>query len=386
MRIRLLILCVALLLALSGCSGAIELQETGIVMGIGIDASEDGESVEITVEIANYTEDSSKSADSPQDNIFTSKGRTITDAINNLKSTVDKYLFWGHNKVIIFGEKILQAGINAHIDAFIRNAEMRPTAFILACEGRAAEIFNGKSGLASSVSFGIAGMLERNGKQTRNKKLGCNIQEFSENMLNQYPANIVPYLKFKSSEDTNEQKSEEKQQEQQKKKKEIEIESYAVISAEGKMVSKLDKKEQLGAFLLLDKLESEIITVENNSEKFSLELYSSKISIDYTNNVFRIELNADCKMYEVFIPDKVNSKPDLELVEQLVKNYVSEAILSAFSAERNCREDFLQLGQQIYRMPKDKSNSIEFSVQKIAEPELKINIDVVFSGEIFNTI
>ena len=132
MRIRLLILCVALLLALSGCSGAIELQETGIVMGIGIDASEDGESVEITVEIANYTEDSSKSADSPQDNIFTSKGRTITDAINNLKSTVDKYLFWGHNKVIIFGEKILQAGINAHIDACIRNAEMRPTAFILA--------------------------------------------------------------------------------------------------------------------------------------------------------------------------------------------------------------------------------------------------------------
>jgi len=91
-------------------------------------------------------------------------------------------------------------------------------------------------------------------------------------------------------------------------------------------------------------------------------------------------------MYEAFITNEVNSDPDLDLLAGIVKNYVSEAIISAFNAERECGEDFLQLGQQIYRMSEGKGNNIEFSVKNLVKPELDIKIDVIFSGEIFNSI
>ena len=85
---KIFIIMVSLLFVLSGCAGTggIELQQMGIVVGIGVDIKEDNEEevLCVTLEIANYSKSGNDKNPQLEDKILSGEGENITDAIYNV--------------------------------------------------------------------------------------------------------------------------------------------------------------------------------------------------------------------------------------------------------------------------------------------------------------
>jgi spore germination protein KC len=141
---KILFICVHLIL-LSGCWDRTEVNDLTLIVGLGIDQKKDGQ-IMVTVELV-----VPKSIGGGQmmggggggvgETIIRSgTGTTVADAISNLQEKLSRRVFWGHTKVIVFGEKAAKAGIRQHLDFLSRNPQARLRSNVLVSKGTAKSV------------------------------------------------------------------------------------------------------------------------------------------------------------------------------------------------------------------------------------------------------
>jgi spore germination protein KC len=142
---KILFVCVHLIL-LSGCWDRTEVNDLALIVGLGIDQTKDGQ-IMLTVEvivpkaIGGGGQIMGGGGGGEGETIVKSgTGATVADAISNLQEKLSRRVFWGHTKVIVFGEKAAKAGIRQHLDFLGRNPQTRLRSNVLVSQGTAKSV------------------------------------------------------------------------------------------------------------------------------------------------------------------------------------------------------------------------------------------------------
>ncbi|MBB6674667.1 Ger(x)C family spore germination protein [Cohnella nanjingensis] len=132
----------ALVLLLSGCWSRHELNELAIVVGLGIDKTDEG--YKVTAQIVNPSQVSTRNginATLAPVVTFTEDGRTVPEALRRMTNQSSKRLYFAHLRIVVFGERLARDGIAKPLDYLSRDAEMRNDFYlVVARESTPAEV------------------------------------------------------------------------------------------------------------------------------------------------------------------------------------------------------------------------------------------------------
>ncbi|WP_276322033.1 Ger(x)C family spore germination protein [Paenibacillus thalictri] len=136
-----LFLCFLIMTALlTGCWSRRELNDLGIVLGIGIDKS--GNEYEVSVQIVNPSDISLKKGGgggrSPI-TVYSAKGNTVVEAIRRLTMLTPRISYFAHIRIFILSEELAREGISKTLDYLSRDHEFRTDFYIAIARGTTAK-------------------------------------------------------------------------------------------------------------------------------------------------------------------------------------------------------------------------------------------------------
>ena len=136
--------CMLLLIILgliTGCWDRREMDDLALIMGSGIDLTEDG-LIEVSYQIALPTGIPSavKSGGSQKQVVVVSaKGNDLQEALGKVQEQMSRYVYFGHREVFIIGEYCARHGLNQLQDLFTRFPETRYNSYVLTAYGATAK-------------------------------------------------------------------------------------------------------------------------------------------------------------------------------------------------------------------------------------------------------
>ncbi|MFD4707349.1 Ger(x)C family spore germination protein [Gottfriedia sp. NPDC058432] len=139
-------------LLLSGCTFK-DIDKRAFVTSIGIDQSEKPDKkykVMIKVAIPNGDPKIPKS----EFLILTANTDSVSEALNIMKSQIDKELVYGHSSTIVIGEKLAKSNIQPLLEFFVRRPDIQMTSYLSVGKPNAFEVLNFKP-IQEQVSGGV---------------------------------------------------------------------------------------------------------------------------------------------------------------------------------------------------------------------------------------
>lgn len=143
-RLALMFLLLSVALLTGGCWDSQELNTLSIISATSIDRNngkwEISFQVVIPQSIATQTGGGSAGSQSPT-TIFSTKGRSIAEAMQNASLETSRKLFFAHNSVLILSEDVARKeGVGEILDFFLRPFESRETMSVLLTKGKASNL------------------------------------------------------------------------------------------------------------------------------------------------------------------------------------------------------------------------------------------------------
>lgn len=165
MRKMLMFLLVIGLIAalLSGCEDRNELEDLALVMGIGIDKTED-QQIQVSLQFflpqgsgqSGGSQTQSKGAGGAnQSFIATESGETISDAVNKIAKRMSRRVYFSHNAVVIITKKMAQHQLNQVIDYCQRTREIRQRTLLFITDESMPKILSYQSVLEKTSSISL---------------------------------------------------------------------------------------------------------------------------------------------------------------------------------------------------------------------------------------
>ncbi|WP_458462241.1 Ger(x)C family spore germination protein [Paenibacillus sp.] len=130
--LRLILSFAVLLPLLTGCWDRQELNELGIMLGLGVD--KDGELIKVTAQVVVPNEISSKSGGGKGSPVtqYQASAPTLFEAIQKLTESSPRRIFMAHIRVLIFGEEYARKeGIYDVTEALLREPTVRPDYYVM---------------------------------------------------------------------------------------------------------------------------------------------------------------------------------------------------------------------------------------------------------------
>lgn len=254
------------LITQSGCWDRRELNDLALVLATGLDVADDGK-VEVSVQLIvpkNVGGPQGKGGNGQPSTIVESdKGESIASAISNLQEKFPRQLFWGHNQVIIIGEKLAKKGIRDHLDYFARHPEIRLHAQVFVSKSKAKDILK----ISPTIENSSAQFLSRLGKM----ELGLNItvKDLLQMISGESHSAILPEVSVSSNNAGGNQSPSINQ-------------IGSAIFKEDKMVGVIDNRTTRGVLWARDEIKKAIITFSpyGSTGTISLKLLRSKTEVE----------------------------------------------------------------------------------------------------------
>lgn len=137
------LLLVPLVLLTSGCWDRIEVEERAYVLGLAMDLPENEGKRKISIAIPvvqeSGAEGSGNGGGSVPLTILSSTASTVLDGLVPLQNKLNKELFFGHQKVLVFSEACAAKPIIPWVDFFERVANIPRSIMVAVCQGEAAK-------------------------------------------------------------------------------------------------------------------------------------------------------------------------------------------------------------------------------------------------------
>lgn len=185
--LALLILCIML----CGCWDKIEIEDRLFVLALGIDRLPNGNYVE-TYSAADSKE--VKEAKGPAYKVFSTEVQTSASGFSSLMQRYDKRSFYGHTKVLIFGDTCLKSdkALKEVIDSFMRAHDFHKSMHVFAVEGEAAKIFEVVPKFSPLLGTYIDGIAEN----SNNAPVICDIslEELTKRLIGNNGDSIIPKI------------------------------------------------------------------------------------------------------------------------------------------------------------------------------------------------
>lgn len=161
-RIFIVAAAVLLLLFFSNDFGLIDIQETAIVVALGIDAAQEGEGYDVTAQIAVPASTGTSSAG----NVTVKGVPTVGEAVAELNHETGWYPTLVHCRLILLGEEVANEDVFNVLDYFLRNDAVEDSCLVAACKGKARETFQAQSPVGDISASAITKVLSSEAQAT----------------------------------------------------------------------------------------------------------------------------------------------------------------------------------------------------------------------------
>ena len=328
---KLIISLVLICTVLTGCGTRQNLKDLVIVEGMAIDNIK--QEVKLSVQTLNVG--MSSGVEKPEGNMTvnsSAQGDTIIDAVSSMSNSMSKRMFFGQNKIIMFGKEVCEKDFKDKVDYFLRSNDARADVAVCMIDGEASKVLESSENDAHVPVENIVSLIYTG------EKMGKSIHLITEDLLNAYGDRTtdacLPVLKV-------DEKSEN-----------AKLSGVAIFS-DDKLVKVLDEEETLGFMLITGRIENCLIEFEN--EKFG------KIGVEVTNeycnkyvkivdeNVkFCVEIKGKLLINEMEkgITNKIN-KQDMDQIASQAEQEVIRLCTNAFSVCQQNGSDSLRVGEYL---------------------------------------
>ncbi len=266
-----IILSTFLLIILTSCTGAKQLNERLIVQGLGIDYSFDKYTISVM-----YMDTSSETQ---QTKTLVTNGNSVVDAMTNSISETGKEPLYSQNLFILLGKGVIENGFDEALNFFAQYYESRQNVNIFATLEKAEDIIMQKDITPQQIND-ISGDTKRSGRA-----IISTLMTLENDLLSGYYAPKTTNL----------------------------ILSEETVKSDGTVVFKEDKVdytispvESLGVLLVSGNADTATeVTVEDNQNDFMLSNCDSNIEVNIENNnvTFDIKISANADVYKLHLEE-----------------------------------------------------------------------------------
>ena len=343
-----------------------EILERAIIIGIGIDKSEDG--LILTAEVV--------SPGNGQEQVgtfsktVTVSGPTVGEAIRKVAEKTGKEASLGQCVVLVLGQEFYQTvDFSDVIDYFVNHHSFKESAVICCCEGKAVDLFNKSNALSQSVSLSVASML-----LDEAKKVGVATNKLLQYTRSQQELDKTGFLnkiKFVPSENKD-------SNDPDKTQGYFTYRELAVFR-QNTFVCDLSEDEVKGMSLFLKDTEGEnfisdesglTLTIQVNNKDVKQELKNDEISIDITLSVRLARTDSD------EVTGAITAKKDKEIDPKVIEDVRQQATsLAELFVNKQAEYNFDLL--KFHEMVRQKEGSSkELAEKPTSDFTVKLKIEV----------
>ncbi|MGP3561743.1 Ger(x)C family spore germination protein [Geobacillus sp. BK01] len=333
------------LIVLGGCWDRKEVNDIALVLGIGIDQVKNGK-IRLTVEIAvprvigggQGAGGGGGGGGQGETIVRSGTGITIADAIAQLQERLPRRLFWGHMKVIVFGERIAKAGIREHLDFLVRHPQTRIRSNVLVSKGTAKGVLELIPPIEQSSSEVLREMAE---SRTLLRKT---VKETLQMLSGEAEAALLPMVKVLPPE---------------KGKKEIETVAFiygTAIFKKDRMVGQIDDYATRGVLWIRNEIKQAHVTVKIPGEKGSITSRMIRSHTDivpkYEKGRWKIVVNVTTEDDIVLNGTKLNllSEKNVKRVEKQLEKDIDRRMRHALNqVQKEMNVDVFGFAEAIHK-------------------------------------
>ena len=289
----------------TGCYNYRELNDLGITTAIGIDKKEE---YEITIEVLKTEKENNKENDMPKYKIFTSKGKTIQEALRNTILESSKRLYANHLLVLVIHENLAKEGISDIIDLFFRDPESRKQFYVIITNDDIYEVFNTETPLKEVNAQSIYERIKIN-----NDFLG-NIKSLTfSSLLSKYVnPNIeiaLPRIKLNNEK--------------------IIFDETAIFLSD-KLIGYMTNDDTIYYNLVCNNIKDTILTTKHNKNYIAIEINDSNTKYKIDDNI-NIEINLIGNIAEVNDNINLTDPNSISYIEKLFEDDINNKIRDMIS-------------------------------------------------------
>lgn len=295
------IVLISLCMVLAFCGCADSLSDISVAQGVGVDKKD--ENVTVCVQYLDLTKGSGTTDDLGENitSVAFATAGNISKAVSKVSANLSSPVFFGQNKVIVFGDDYAKSGLSNVVDYTLRAVDSRPDVLVAMSKTTAVEVINSSENKAKVPAQDIYDML-KTGEQTG---LSCvvTVKDLQNGFLSETSDVYLPVLATKDNK--------------------TKLDGIGIFSC-GKYVKTLNEAETLGFLLVRDKVKSATMVLNDKKYgKVGVEITNVKVKnlAFYDNGInFRSAVNFDMNLNDTQkgIAAKL-SDGDIERLEKLAK-------------------------------------------------------------------
>ena len=336
----------------SGCWGALEINEIGIVKATGIDIEPDG-SLRITVLSVQPEGMVTAPVTKSMTWIGTATGETLSDAAANLRSIAFKKLSWLHNRIIIVGEDKARSDMGDVVDFLLRSREFRLRDCILIAEGRAFDMLSVPADLQMDYSVELEGLIENSDYWSKvyepcAKEIFVN---FAEKGIEGIAGRVSYY--YSSRKTFSSSREEYEKLDKRGERLPIAFMEGSAAFKGFKMAGWLNGAETRGYMWITGKAKRGIIVKAFEGGRASMEIISAKsmISMRIEGNNINARVKTDVKggLADYTADINLENAKAVSIIEQALSQVIKSEMEAAVKKAKEYEADIFGFGRSIYR-------------------------------------
>ncbi|MFD2924546.1 Ger(x)C family spore germination protein [Halobacillus naozhouensis] len=394
-----------MVLSLSGCWDADEINNLSTINLIGIDETDSGQ-VEVTAVIVKpHTLFSETAVAGNEQNKFlieTTTGKSILEALGNLSSTISEKVYFGHVNAIVFGERAARERMVSSLDFFKRQTGFRPSTKLLVTRGTASQLVKTMPQFNVTLGMELDDLVLSNRYATTAmvKDISQFMKALSSNTTDPITGVISAAEKQgieigKNEKETKKQSDTEKSEATANTIEKNQKDIPKVLSLKGTAAFKggqlqgfLDERETRGLLWVKGELQDEIVVLscgENNNETVTLNITNSKSKftpeLSGGTTKIGVDIQVEADIGQLTCPDFNVNTDQIDRLNQHLERVVVQDVTSVLSKAKNhWQTDIFGFGQSFYRNYPNKWEQIaplwRNGLLKNTEVDLKVSANI----------
>jgi spore germination protein KC len=315
--------------------------------------------------------------------VFSTRGRTIREAVNQSTLEHPRRLFFSHTNVLVISEKVARRGLNQILDLYYRNPDARETVNVLITTGNARSILQQLMHTEKIPGIGIRQIILN---ESRNSSMLPSVMmyELAMGLTSGAKSAVIPEIVL-SGEPAEASLNALKKSFNASK---LKMGKLAVIH-EDKLAGWLTKEEGFGVSFITNKVNSSTMPFsckqpdgKTYNSSFRMETSSTKLTPRKENGHFI--MNVNIKGSGVLVESNCAldlTKPEvIKQLEQQLQEEITRIVKKSWQATKRLHVDVLGFADVIHRKyPKEWKKvkndwASEFVKMKI-EPHVTISMD-----------
>lgn len=366
---------------LCGCYNYTELEDVSICTAMGFDIKDDEYEISYMVANSRKTDASTKEGQS-QAVVYTGTGKTVSEAINSLTTTMPLIPYISHLETIIISDDVAQKGLLDILDYLLRHPESRKKfKLVLTNDVKASDVLKVMSPLSSFPSTNIASNIKSSSTfQSISIEFEYNqfIAYFLEEGINPILSSVTIMGDIEES-----GKSESLNQTTMEA---LIVTSTIGIFKDDKLIKFSSLEEDYGINFMRNKVKEMLLTFpcEDNFITLNIEESKTKLDIKFENNkpIGIINIEAEAVLNELNCKIDIKKEENIKKMEEEGKKIIEEYIDKAISLAKNEKTDIYGFGTLIHKNYPKKWKNLKNSwdENEFINLEFEKNINLTING------